>query len=195
MNRMTRLSFLLVTLLFAACHSAATKPEKPEHPSSAMLLGGLSSYARTVRQDDDAALLAEKARLEALPASPARDLRLAMLLDQERSALYDPERATRLLDDTVKEPGADPAERAFADLLLAMTGDAPRACSESGFTQDLVDRLATEEQRRADLTARLESTRQDLEAERSQRAKLEKQLEALKSIEAQIKNRENDAGR
>jgi hypothetical protein len=192
---MTRFSLLTVMLLLAACQSSPKKPEKSEYASSAILLGGLSTYARTVRQDDDAALLAEQARLEALPASPARDLRLAMLLDQEGSALYDPERATQLLDATVKAPGADPAERAFADLLLAINGDTPRSCNESGFTQDLVERLATEEQRRADLTTRLESTRQDLEAERSQRAKLEKQLEALKSIEAQIKNRENDAGR
>jgi hypothetical protein len=195
MKRTTRFSLLSASLLFAACHSAPEKPDRPEHASSTMLLGGLSSYARTVREDDDATLLAEKARLEALPASPARDLRLAMLLDQQRSALYDPERATQLLDDTAQASGADPAERAFADMLLALNGDAPRSCSESGFTQDLVERLATEEQRRADLTARLESTRQDLEAERSQRAKLEKQLEALKSIETQIKNRENDAGR
>ncbi|HZF25002.1 MAG TPA: hypothetical protein VEZ88_01985 [Steroidobacteraceae bacterium] len=196
MSRGTRLQIFAAALLLAACHSGpAQKPEKPERASSAMLLNGLSSYARKVRQQDESALLAEKMRLESLPESAPRDLRLAMLLDQERSSLYDPDRATQLLAHTVNQPNADPAERAFADMLLAAATNAPRSCNESGFTQDLVERLAAEEQHRMELTTRLESTRQELEAERSQRAKLEKQLEALKSIEAQIKSRENDAGR
>jgi uncharacterized protein involved in exopolysaccharide biosynthesis len=37
--------------------------------------------------------------------------------------------------------------------------------------------------------------RQELDSERVQRTRLEKQLEALKSIETQINSRESDAGR
>ncbi|HKE43309.1 MAG TPA: hypothetical protein VKB41_02105 [Steroidobacteraceae bacterium] len=194
MSAVRRLSIGFATLLLAACHSHPPKSDKPEHASSEMVLAGLSSYARNVRQEDDAGLAAEKTRLDALPKSAARDLRLAMLLDQERSALYDPGRASQLLDDAAHASAAEPAERAFADMLLATAGAEPRSCSETGFTQDLVQKLADEEQRRTELTTRLENTRQELEAERTQRVKLEKQLEALKSIETQIKNRENDAG-
>ena len=100
-----------------------------------------------------------------------------------------------LLARTANEPNADPAERSVAEVLLASAPRAPRSCEETGFTRELADRLTAEEQRRQELAARLEAVRQELDTERTQRTRLEKQLEALKSIETQINSRESDAGR
>ena len=115
-------------------------------------------------------MLAEKARLESLPESPARNLRLALLLGDEHAVFYDPERATLLLARTANEPNADPAERSVAEVLLASAPRAPRSCEETGFTRELADRLTAEEQRRQELAARLEAVRQELDSERTQRS-------------------------
>jgi hypothetical protein len=181
-------------LWLTGCHS--NPPQPPQAPVAATTtLSGLSNYARQLQQQDEPALLAEKARLESLPESPARNLRLALLLGHEPAAFYDPERATTLLARTANEPNADPAERSVAEVLLASTPRAPRSCEQTGFTRELADRLSAEEQRRQELAARLETMRQELDSERVQRTRLEKQLEALKSIETQINSRESDAGR
>lgn len=192
-----RVSVLALAALLSACHTTPSAPPGATHAcaASAQALSGLSDYARQLRQQDASALLAEKARLEALPASPARDLRLALLLRQSGSEVYDPERAMSLLQQTALEPAAEPAEREVAQTLLTSVTPRPQSCEQTGYTQELADRLSAEEQRRQELSARLESTRQELESERSQREKLEKQLEALKSIETQLKRRESEAGK
>jgi hypothetical protein len=190
---MRHLCGLAVAVCLTACHSSPPLPAETPAVANATLLSGLSSYARQLQEQDEPALLAEKARLESSPDSPARNLRLALLLEQ--AALYDPERATLLLARTANESNADPAERAVAQVLLASAPRTPRSCEETGFTRELADRLTAEEQHRQELAARLEATRQELDSERTQRTRLEKQLEALKSIETQINSRESDAGR
>ena len=189
------MSWLLVVLWLTACHSNPPQPPQAPAAGNTALISGISNYARQLQQQDEPALLAEKARLESLPESPARNLRLALVLGHESAAFYDPERATTLLARTANEPNADPAERSVAEVLLASTPRAPRSCEETGFTRELADRLSAEEQRRQELAARLETMRQELDSERVQRTRLEKQLEALKSIETQINSRESDAGR
>jgi hypothetical protein len=195
MSGQRHVSWLLVVLWLTACHSNPPQPPQAPVAGNTTLLSGLSNYARQLQQQDEPALLAEKARLESLPESPARNLRLALVLGHEPAAFYDPERATTLLARTANEPNADPAERSVAEVLLASTPRLPRSCEQTGFTRELADRLSAEEQRRQELAARLETMRQELDSERVQRTRLEKQLEALKSIETQINSRESDAGR
>jgi len=189
------LCWLTLALWLTGCHSNPPLPAETPIAASATPLNSLSTYARQLQTQDEPALLAEKARLESLPESPARNLRLALLLGNEHAVFYDPERATLLLARTANEPNADPAERSVAEVLLASAPRAPRSCEETGFTRELADRLTAEEQRRQELAARLEAVRQELDTERTQRTRLEKQLEALKSIETQINSRESDAGR
>lgn len=172
----------------AAAHESASQCRAP-------MLDSLSDYARNLRHQDADALQAEKTRLEALPESPSRDLQLALLLGQDNSALYDPGRAAQLLVRTASQPSATATEQALAEILFASVAPKPKSCEATGYTQELANRLIAEEQRRQELAAKLESTRQALDTERAQREKLEKQLEALKSIEEQIKNRENESGR
>jgi hypothetical protein len=195
MSGLRPLCGLAIALWLSACHTNPPLPVDTRPTASTALLGNLSNYARQLQEQDAPTLLAEKARLESLPDSPARNLRLALLLGDEHAAFYDPERTTLLLARTANEPNADPAERSVAEVLLASTPRTPRSCEETGFTHELAERLSAEEQRRQELAARLETTRQELDAERVQRSRLEKQLEALKSIETQINSRESDAGR
>ena len=76
------LTWLLVVLSLSACHS--NPPAPPQAPAATTsLLSGLSNYARQLQQQDEPALLAEKARLESLPESPERNLRLALVLGHE----------------------------------------------------------------------------------------------------------------
>ncbi len=143
---MRHLCGLAATVWLAACHSNPPLPAQTPAVVSGTL-SSLSSYARELQQQDEPALLAEKARLESSPDSPARNLRLALLLGNEQAAFYDPERATLLLARTANEPNADPAERSVAQVLLASAPRTPRSCEETGFTRELTDRLTAEEQR------------------------------------------------
>jgi hypothetical protein len=64
------------------------------------------------------------------------------------------------------------------------------SCAATECEEKLNTLVEVEERRRRELSARIDALRAELESERGQRAKLESQLEALKSLEAQIKNRD-----
>jgi DNA repair exonuclease SbcCD ATPase subunit len=182
--------------LLGACrstpHEEAPKPDAA--PSSSEQLASLGEYALTLRQQDEPTLRAEKDRLEAAPASTDRDLRLALVLGQHLGA-YDPERAASLLAQLSVSESVDPTSKAIAQMLLTSVQGGPGHWIESDEFRELTAQLSVEQQKRQETAARLESVRQELDAERLQREKLEQQLEALKSLEEQIKNRDTEPGR
>ena len=170
-----------------ASQPAATQCRNPQ-------LESLGEYALTLRQHDELELLAEKERLESAPASTERDLRLALLLGQRTDA-YDPDGAARLLAQVGLNESTDPASKAVAEMLFTNLQGGPGNWIESDEYRELAAQLDVEQQKRQETATRLESVRQELDAERAQRAKLEQQLEALKSLEEQIKNRDAEPGR
>lgn len=183
--------------LLAACRSVPQEPESPPAPAQCrdLFLDSLADYAAALRQHDDAALLAERDRLEAAPPSPDRDLRLALLLSQYPSSGYDPARASQLLQTLSAESAADSVHKSVAETLFSAVAGGPGSCADSDPVRELAAQLSVEQQRRQEATARLENARQELESERAQRARLEQQLDALKSLEEKIKNRDSDSGR
>lgn len=183
--------------LIAACRSVAQDPASQPAATQCrdLFLESLADYAQALRQHDDTALLAERDRLEAAPASPDRDLRLALLLSRYPSRYYDPERASQLLQALSSESASDSVHKSVAETLFTTLAGGPRSCAESDQAQELAAQLSVEQQRRQEAMARLENARQELESERAQRARLEQQLDALKSLEEQIKNRDSEAGR
>jgi DNA repair exonuclease SbcCD ATPase subunit len=183
--------------LLGACRSA---PHESVAQSAGMQcrdpqLDALAVFAQGLPQQDAAALTAERDRLEAAPPSADRDLRLALLLGQQGSPLYDPQAAATLLTRVSSSAPADSAQKTLAGMLSATLPGGPQRCSDSDQVRELAAQLSVEQQKRAETAARLDSVRQELDAERAQRAKLEQQLEALKSLEEQIKNRDNEPGR
>lgn len=187
----------LTLALVSACRSVAQDPVPQAAPVQCrdLFLDSLADYSRTLRQDDDAALLAERDRLEAAPPSPDRDLRLALLLSQHPSSAYDPARASQLLRTLSTDSPDDSIHRSVAETLISTVDGGARRCEDSDQVRELATQLSVEQQRRQEATTRLESARQELESERTQRARLEQQLDALKSLEEQIKNRDSDTGR
>jgi hypothetical protein len=183
--------------LVAACRSVALDPVPQPAPAQCrdLFLDSLADYALALRQHDDAALLAERDRLEAAPPSSDRDLRLALLLSQHPSSAYDPERASKLLQTLSADSASDSVHKSVAETLFSAVASGPGSCADSTQVRELATQLSVEQQRRQEATARLENARQELESERTQRARLEQQLDALKSLEEQIKNRDSDAGR
>lgn len=184
--------------LAGGCRSTPRESQSQPAPAqcSDPQLESLATYAVTLRQGDEAALLAEKSALEGAPPSSERDLRLALLLAQHNSPAYDPEGAARLLAQVSSStPPADHSSKALAEVLSASLAGTPRNCTDTEEFRDLTWQLGAEQQKRQEIAGRLESTRQELDAERAQRAKLEQQLDALKSLEEQIKNRDNGPGR
>jgi hypothetical protein len=177
--------------LLAAC---AGKPAAPPAPTpeqvTSALLDEIAGYALWVRRQPDAALREELARLEALPAEPRNLLRLALVVGQRQSELYDAERTAQALVEVAATAPRDAGQVQLAQLLLGLLPREERSCGEAVCEQKLSELVQLEERRRRELTARIEALRSDLEAERAQREKLESQLEALKSLEEQIKNRD-----
>ncbi len=159
------------------------------------LLESLGDYALSLRQQEEAALAAEKERLEGTPPSAERDLRLALLLGQHTSQSYDPEAAARLLMQVSTSASEGSVARPVAEMLFTSLPGAPGRCADSDEVRELAAQLSVEQQQHQETTARLERAREELEAERVQRAKVEQQLDALKSLEEQIKNRDNGAER
>lgn len=191
------ISASLVLALVSACRSVVPDPALQPAPAQCrdLFLDSLADYALALRENDDAALLAERDRLEAAPPSPDRDLRLALLLNQHPSSAYDPERASQLLQTLSAEAAADSVHKSVAETLFSAVSGGPKSCADSDQVRELATQLSVEQQRRQEATARLDTVRQELESERAQRARLEQQLDALKSLEEQIKNRDSDTGR
>ncbi len=68
---MRHLCGLAIVVWLTACHSNPPLPAQTPAAVSGTLLSSLSNYARELQQQDEPALLAEKARLESSPDSPA----------------------------------------------------------------------------------------------------------------------------
>jgi hypothetical protein len=178
-------------LLLVAC---AGKPAAPPAPTpeqlASALLEEIAGYALWVRRQPDAALREELARIEALPAEPRNLLRLALVVGQRQSELYDAERTAQALVAVAASGPENASQVQLAQLLLGLLPREERSCGEAVCEQKLGELVQLEERRRRELSARIEALRNDLEAERALREKLESQLEALKSLEEQIKNRD-----
>jgi hypothetical protein len=181
---------LLAFLLLAACGGSPVKSPDAKPDQRGQVLQEIADYALWVRQQSDEALRAELARLEGSGESPVTTLQLALITGQRHSELYDPERTARLLAQVA---GTGPENSVHAQLAQALLGVLPsmeNSCAATECEEKLNTLVELEERRRRELSARIDVLRAELESERGQRAKLESQLEALKSLEAQIKNRD-----
>jgi DNA repair exonuclease SbcCD ATPase subunit len=194
---LARLATAVALGLLGACGSTPREPpaQTPAQQCRSPQLESLGAYALSLRQQNGAYLTAEKARLESQPPSVERDLRLALLLGQRGSPVYDPEGAARVLTQMSTGAPADPTGNALAEILYTTTAGKAPNCADSDEYRELAAQLSVEQQKRQETAARLEDMRQELDAERAQRAKLEQQLDALKSLEEQIKNRDAEPGR
>lgn len=182
-------TFLLAAIL-AACRITPSVPRTPASDDIVRLAGELADYAVWVRQQPDEALQVEIGRLEAAGNSPDPMLHLALLLSQPASARHDPERASELLRRLLDADPAATAHSELAQVLLAILPPAGAACGPAACVDSFALLRQQEEQRQRELRLRLQSVEQQLTSERSQRARLEKQLEALKSLEEKIGSRE-----
>lgn len=137
---------------------------------------------------------AEQRRLQAQEASPDRDLRLALLHGQRNSTTYDPQLASRLLIQIATSEPKNSLQGQVAQVLFAGQPD-PQACADAERLSLLYSELSTQLNETQGLQRSVEEqlagARAELEAERTERTRLEKQLKALKSLEAQIKGRDN----
>lgn len=192
-NRLSKLCVLalLSVALLAACRGTPpTKVSPPGGEPRGRVLQEFADYSLWVRQQPDDVLRVELARLEATPESPDQSLRIALISGRPQSALYDAERTAQLLARVAGEGPDDSVQAQLAQALLGVLPAVTRNCAATECEEKLNTVVQMEEQRRRDLSARIDALRAELESERGQRQKLESQLEALKSLEAQIKNRD-----
>ncbi len=175
----------------AACRG---NPSTPGAQGSAVepdkVLQEIADYSLWVRQQPDEVLRGELQRLEGTPESPGRSIQVALITGQRQSALYDPDRTAQLL---ARVAGEGPDASVHVQLAQALLGVLPsfqRQCAATECEDKLMTLAEVEERRRHELTTRIDSLGRQLESERNLREKLESQLEALKSLEAQIKNRD-----
>lgn len=180
-----------LALLIGACSSRPVAPPvAPKELQAGALLEEIAGYGLWARRQSDAVLRQELARVQALPPDPPHLLRLALIVGQRQSELYDAERTAEALAAVAASGPENAAQVQLAQLLLGVLPREERTCGEAVCEGKLNELVQAEERRRRELSARIEALRNDLEAERAQRAKLESQLEALKSLEEQIKNRD-----
>src|SRR5688572_9853720 len=186
--RLAVASFALV-LSVAGCRGTPTAPPAKQDERG-RVLQEIADYSVWVRQRTDDELKVELAQLQAAPESPGRSLRMALITGQRQSALHDPERTAQLLAQVA---GQGPETSVHAQLAQALLGVLPleqRQCAATECEAKLTALVQVEELRRRELTSRIDSLGRQLDSERRERAKLESQLEALKSLEAQIQNRD-----
>jgi hypothetical protein len=187
---------LALALVLAGVAGCAGTPAEPDpaalkEQAAGRLVGEIAVYAIWVRRQSDETLRDELTRLEQAKNSPDETLRMTLIVGQRQSSLYDPERAARLLADLASQ-GADAAVHAqLAEVLLGLLPPEERVCGEAVCEEKLTLLVQMEERRRRELAARLDAMKIELDTERAARAKLENQLEALKSLEEQIQNRDD----
>lgn len=181
---------LVIALGIAGCGGAPKAPDVDPGQAQAArrLIREAAEYTLWVRQQPDSALSEQIALLETKWDTPDEMLRLALILGQRDSALHDPDRSTRLLARLAEGP-QDSLHAELARVLLGMLPLDERSCGEAVCEEKLNQLTEMDEQRRHELVSRIDALRHELESERAQRAKLENQLEALKSLEEQIQNR------
>ncbi len=157
------------------------------------MVADIAGYAAWLVQQHDSDLAFEAARLYAAPDTVERDLHLALLHGMRTSAGYDPELSARLLLQIVTREPPDSVHGQLAQILFAAQPD-PQACREAQRLTELSAQLATEltdaRIHGKDMRTQLETMRQELHTARNERARLESQLKALKSLEEQIKGRD-----
>jgi hypothetical protein len=195
-----RLAAIGCILLLAACAGAQKRGESLRaQKTAAEALASLSDYTQWLGGQAEAERSAERDRLEALPESAERNLRLALLFGQRNSVLYDPDRSTSLLMQMTSAESTATIDRQLAELLVSMQPHPNYSCKDSErlskLSSELAAQLVEEERQRLDLTGRLDATHQQLETEHNERERLEKQLQALKSLEATIKGRDDASSR
>lgn len=183
-------ALLAATLLVACRGMPASKASPAGGEQRARVLQEMADYSLWVRQQSNEALLGELARLETAADSADRSLRLAFITGQRQSVLHDADRTAQLLARVAAEGPEDSVYAQLAQALLGVLPPIARNCAAAECEEKLTTLVQIEEQRRRELSARIDALRGELESERSQRHKLESQLEALKSLEAQIKNRD-----
>jgi len=185
------LVLLLTGGLLLGCGGTPVNPGAQSGPDErGRVLQEIADYSLWVRQQPDEVLRSELERLEATADSPGRSLHVALITGQRQSALHDPDRTAQLLAHVA---GEGPENSVYVQLAQALLGVLPpfqRQCAATECEDKLMTLAELEERRRGELTTRIDSLGRQLEAERNLREKLENQLEALKSLEAQIKNRD-----
>ncbi len=178
-------------LALAGCRGTPSTPGAQagadEHDK---VLQEIADYSLWVRQQSDEALRGELQRLQDTSESAGRALRLALITGQRQSALYDPDRTAQLLARVAGEGPDTSVHVQLAQALLGVLPSFQRQCAATECEDKLMTLAEVEERRRNELTTRIDSLGRQLESERNLREKLERQVEALKSLEAQIKNRD-----
>ena len=182
-------ALLATALLYAGCKRTPTAPPAKQDERG-RALQEIADYAVRVRQQSDEELKAELEQLQAAPESPGRALRMALITGQRQSALYDPDRTAQLLAQVAGQGPETSVHVQLAQALLSVLPVEQRQCAATECEEKLTALVQVEELRRRDLTSRIDSLGRQLESERRERAKLESQLEALKSLEEQIQNRD-----
>lgn len=188
--RLCAVAFLGAALLVACRGTPALKTSPAGTDQRGPVLQEIADYSLWARQQSDEILRVEVARLEATADSPDRSIRLALISGQRQSTLYDAERTSQLLARVAGGGPEDSVQVQLAQALLGVLPPITRNCAATECEEKLNTVVQMEEQRRRELSARIDALRAELDSERGQRQKLESQLEALKSLEAQIKNRD-----
>jgi DNA repair exonuclease SbcCD ATPase subunit len=160
-----------------------------------LFLESLADYAQALRQHDDATLLAERdsSRPHLHRRIETCGWRCCSVATVEH--LRSPARLAAVADPELPIGRGSRPQGSGGDLVHDAGGRRASSCADADEVRELAAQLSVEQQKREEATARLESARQQLESERAERARLEQQLDALKSLEEQIKNRDNDTGR
>ena len=157
------------------------------------MVSSLSEYVSWLTRQGAPELEAERGRLQSLPDSADRNLRLALLYGTRGSAAFNPRLASQLFIEVAAGEPQGSVYSQLAQLLFASQPD-PATYEEterlSALSDGLTAQLNEEHTHSQGLEAQLGMARKDLETERSERARLENQLKALKSLEAQIKGRD-----
>lgn len=182
---------VLACLVLLGCRGNPAAPgAPPKADERGSVLQEIADYSLWVRRQPDEVLRGELERLEGTPDSPGRSLQLALITGQRQSGLYDPDRTAQLLARVAGEGPDTSVHVQLAQALLGVLPSFQRQCAAKECEDKLMTLAEVEERRRSELTTRIDSLGRQLEAERNLREKLESQVEALKSLEAQIKNRD-----
>lgn len=152
----------------------------------------LVAYANGLRALDAAALDAEYREVEerfARTHDPRDRLRLAILLMEPGASFRDVDRARALLEDYLTDSASYVNGFAYRDVAFFLLRF-PGSMQQAGVSQTSVSRqLDAERARSIILSRRVESLQAELARIRTERVKLQEQVEALKSIEETLRAR------
>lgn len=179
---------LIAAALVALAACAELQPRADSAVAVDAIVGQALAAARAPAAEQKAALQRAQAAYAARPEPPNR-LRLAVLLATLPAPLRDEARAAQLL-----EPLADPGARGpgrFAALFAAQIAERQRLARELERARGEVERAKSEVERISREREKAERDRERIDKERDKREEtLKQQLEALRSIERGILERE-----